>query len=241
MDLIEVAEAFRAAPALDIDCVHLLPPIPDPAKIICVGLNYRDHAAEGHFEIPSYPAIFARFATSLIGHGAPIVRPAISEQLDFEGEVAAIIGRGGRNIPLSEALLHVAGYSLFNDASIRDFQFRTSQWTAGKNFDATGAFGPWFVPASQLPEGAKGLRLQTRLNGIVVQDASTDDMIFDVAHQIALLSEVFTLQPGDVIVTGTPAGVGFARKPPLWMKPGDVCEIELEGLGILRNPVAQEG
>jgi acylpyruvate hydrolase len=238
-DLIAVAQSFRAAPALDLETVELLPPIPYPPKIICVGLNYIDHAAEGHFDIPTYPSIFARFSSSLIGHGAAIVRPQISEQLDFEGEVAAIIGMEGRNIPESEALLHVAGYSIFNDASIRDFQFRTTQWTAGKNFDATGAFGPYFVPASQLPPGAKGLRLQTRLNGSVVQDASTSDMIFDVAKQISLLSEAFTLQPGDVIVTGTPAGVGFARTPPLWMKPCDVIEVELEGVGTLRNTVVQ--
>lgn len=239
-DLIAVAESLRAAPAIDIEKVALQPPIPQPPKIICVGLNYVDHAAEGNFELPTYPAIFARFATSLIAHGDPIVRPRVSDQLDFEGEVALVIGMEGRNIAPEEALLHVAGYSIFNDASIRDFQFRSTQWTAGKNFDGTGAFGPYFVPASQLPAGAKGLRLQTRLNGTVVQDASTSDMIFDVATQISLLSEAFTLQPGDVIVTGTPAGVGFARNPPLWMKPGDVCEVELESVGILRNTIVQE-
>lgn len=239
-DLGSIVAAFRAAPMIDLDAVELLPPMPAPGKIICVGLNYLDHAAEGHFDVPTYPTIFGRFPSSLIGHGAPIVRPRASEQLDFEGEIAAVIGIGGRHIAEEEALLHVAGYSIFNDASIRDFQFRTPQWTVGKNFDASGAFGPWFMPAFALPPGAAGLRLQTRLNGMVVQDASSDDMIFSVARQIALLSEAMTLLPGDVIVTGTPAGVGFARTPPLWMKPGDICEVELEGVGILRNPVVAE-
>lgn len=241
VDLMDVIQQFRSARPIDLDRVERLPPLPDPGKILCVGLNYLDHAAEGHFEVPSYPTIFGRFASSLIGDGAPIIRPAVSDHLDFEGELVAVIGLGGRHIPEEEALLHVAGYSIFNDASIRDYQFRTPQWTVGKNFDGTGAFGPWFVPAAALPPGAKGLRLQTRLNGAVVQDISTDDMIFDVARQISLLSEAMTLSPGDVIVTGTPAGVGFARTPPLWMKPGDVCEVEIEGIGILSNPVRQEG
>ncbi len=167
-----------------------------------------------------------------------MVRPPQSEQFDYEDELAAVIGMAGRNIPREEALLHIAGYSIFNDGSVRDYQFRTPQWTMGKNFDSTGAFVPCFVPASALPPGAKGLHLQTRLNGVVVQDTSTEDMVFDVAALIALLSETITLAPGDVIVTGTPAGVGFARIPPRWMKPGDVCEVEIEGIGTLRNPIA---
>lgn len=237
-DLTQIAAAFRAAPPIDIDTVQILPPFPHPEKIICVGLNYVDHAAEGHFEVPTYPTIFARFTSSLLAHGAPMVRPPQSEQFDFEGELAAVIGLGGHGIPREEALLHVAGYSIFNDGSVRDYQFRTPQWTMGKNFDGTGAFGPCFVPAAALPPGAKGLRLQTRLNGAVVQDTSTDDMIFDIAELVSLLSEAITLAPGDVIVTGTPAGVGFARTPPLWMKPGDICEVEIEGIGILSNPIA---
>lgn len=237
VDLMETMAEFRSAAPIDIDAVMILPPIPSPGKIVCIGLNYVDHAAEGHFEVPTYPTIFARFATSLIGHGAGLVRPPQSQEFDFEGELVAVIGLGGRNIAREDALRHVAGYSIFNDGSVRDYQFRTPQWTMGKNFDGTGAFGPAFVPATALPAGARGLRLQTRLNDAVVQDASTADMIFDVAELVALLSEAFTLEPGDVIVTGTPAGVGFARTPPLWMQPGDVCEVEIEQIGILRNIV----
>ncbi|CCA90751.1 fumarylacetoacetate hydrolase family protein [Novosphingobium sp. PP1Y] len=236
-DLMAIGSAFHAATPIDIDAVRILPPLPNPGKIICVGLNYVDHAAEGNFEVPIYPTIFARFASSLLAHGAPMARPPQSEQFDFEGELVAVIGMGGRTILREEALLHVAGYSIFNDGSVRDYQFRTPQWTMGKNFDGTGAFGPCFVPSAALAPGAKGLRLQTRLNGVVVQDASTDDMIFDIAELIALLSEAITLAPGDVIVTGTPAGVGFARKPPVWMKPGDICEVEIEGIGLLRNEI----
>lgn len=236
----EAAAVLREGSEVDMARVQLLPPLPDPGKIICIGLNYADHSAESGFKQPDYPAVFARFNSSLIAHGAPIVRPAVSEQLDYEGEVVAIIGKGGRNIPKASALDHVAGYSLFNDASIRDYQFKSPQWTMGKTFDATGAFGPEFVTADELPPGAAGLRLQTRLNGTVVQDASTDDLIFDVATLVSLLSVVMTLDPGDIIVTGTPAGVGLARKPPLWMKPGDVCEVEVQGMGTLRNPIQGE-
>jgi acylpyruvate hydrolase len=225
---------------LDEQRIQFLPPLGNPAKIICVGLNYADHSAESGFETPSYPALFSRFASSLTGHGAPIVRPRVSDQLDYEGEIAAVIGRGGRHIPKASALEHVAGYSIFNDGSVRDYQFKTAQWTIGKTFDDTGAFGPSLVTADELPAGVKGLHLETRLNGTVVQSASTDDMIFDVATLVSLLSEAITLAPGDVIVTGTPAGVGVARTPKLFMKPGDICEIEVEGLGVLRNTIADE-
>lgn len=225
---------------LDPDGVEWSPVIPRPGKILCVGLNYRDHSAESGFQQPSYPTLFARFASSLVGHRAPVVRPLASEQLDYEGEVAAIIGRGGRRIPREAALDHVAGYTLFNDASVRDYQTKAPQWTMGKNFDGTGAFGPMLVTADELPPGARGLRLRTRLNGRVVQDANTDDMVFDVAELVALISEAITLEPGDVIVTGTPAGVGLARTPPLWMKAGDVVEVEVEGLGTLSNPIENE-
>jgi acylpyruvate hydrolase len=228
---------LRQAPAIDPASIRVLPPLPAPGKIICIGLNYADHSAESGFAVPTYPTVFARFASGLIGHGAPILVPRQSAQLDFEGEVVAVIGRGGRNIPRAEALEHVAGYSIFNDGSIRDYQFKSPQWTVGKNFDDTGAFGPYFITADALPPGAAGLRIQTRLNGEVVQSASTSDMIFDVATLVATLSEAMALCPGDIIVTGTPAGVGLARKPPLWMVAGDVCEVEVEGLGILRNPI----
>jgi acylpyruvate hydrolase len=220
--------------------IEYLPPFPFPEKIICFGLNYSDHAKESGFEPPSYPALFGRFPSSLVGHRAPIVRPNVSEQLDYEGELVAVIGKPGRNIPKERALEHVAGYSIFNDASIRDYQFKTAQWMIGKNFDGTGAFGPNFVTADGLEPGARGLRLQTRLNGTVLQDASTTDMIFDVATQISLMSDAMLLKPGDVIVTGTPSGVGLARDPKIFMKPGDVCEVEIEGIGLLSNPVVQQ-
>ncbi len=239
--LLAAGRALLGGPVVDLGTVELLPPLPAPGKIVCIGLNYADHSAESGFEVPDYPTVFGRFASNLIGHGAPIVRPRISEQLDYEGEFVAVIGRGGRDIPKSDALDHVIAYSLFNDASIRDYQFKAPQWTVGKNFDDTGAFGPYLVTADELPPGCAGLRLRTRLNGEVVQDASTDDLIFDVATLVSVLSEAFSFQPGDIIVTGTPAGVGLARKPPLWMKPGDVCEVELEGLGILSNPIVAQG
>jgi acylpyruvate hydrolase len=226
--------------AIDPATVEWLPPLPGPGKIICVGLNYVDHSIESGFVPPAYPTIFARFSSSMIGHGAPIRRPMASFQLDYEGEMVVVIGKGGRHIAREQALGHVAGYSIFNDASIRDFQTRSPQWTVGKNFDDTGPFGPFLVTADEVPAGGKGLRIQTRLNGQVVQDASTDDMIFDVASLIAILSEAITLWPGDIILSGTPSGVGMARKPPLFMKHGDICEVEIEGIGTLRNPVADE-
>lgn len=220
--------------------VTFLPPMLAPSKIICIGLNYRDHAAEAGFTPPSYPTVFARFASSLVGHEQPLVRPLCSEQLDYEGELVAVIGRPGRHIPKASALEHVAGYSIFNDATLRDFQMKTTQWTVGKNFDASGAFGPYLVLAKTLPPGCAGLKLSTRLNGEVLQSSSTDQLIFPVAELISSLSEAMTLYPGDVIVTGTPSGVGFARKPPRFMKHGDVCEVEIEQLGVLRNVVEDE-
>jgi acylpyruvate hydrolase len=220
--------------------IKYLPPLPAPPKLICLGLNYVDHAAEGGFDPPSYPTIFARFASSLIGHQAPLIRPRASTQFDYEGELVAVVGRGGRHLSRAKALEHICGYSIFNDASIRDFQMRTPQWTMGKNFDGTGAFGPAFVTADELPQGASGLKLQTRLNGNVMQSASTSQMIFDVVTTVTLLSEVLTLEAGDVLVMGTPSGIGMARTPQVFMKSGDVCEIEIEGLGTLRNPVVDE-
>jgi 2-keto-4-pentenoate hydratase/2-oxohepta-3-ene-1,7-dioic acid hydratase in catechol pathway len=217
-----------------------LPPIPRPGKFICLGLNYVDHAKEGGFTPPDYPTVFFRGATSLVAHGQPLVRPALSPTFDYEAELAVVIGRSGRRIAETQALDHVAGYSVFNDGSVREYQRRTPQWTMGKNFDGTGAFGPWLVTPDELPPGAVGLRIQTRLNGRIVQDANTRDMIFSVARTIAILSQAMTLEVGDVIAMGTPAGVGHARKPPLWLKDGDVCEIEIEGIGLLSNPVHDE-
>jgi 2-keto-4-pentenoate hydratase/2-oxohepta-3-ene-1,7-dioic acid hydratase in catechol pathway len=231
--------ALLAGRPVDLSAVEVLQPLA-PGKIICVGLNYRDHAGESGMQVPDYPTLFARFASSLIPHGAPIIRPAESERLDYEGELVAVIGKGGRRIGKAEALDHVAGYSIFNDGSIRDFQLRTPQWTMGKNFDATGAFGPVFVTADALPPGARGLKIETRLNGTVMQSASTDDLIFDVATLVALISVGITLEAGDIIVTGTPSGVGAARKPPVFMKSGDVCEIEIENIGVLKNRIVDE-
>ncbi len=217
-----------------------LPPFTASGKIICVGLNYRDHSSESGYEQPTYPTVFGRFASSLIGHGAPIVRPRLSQTLDFEGELVAVIGRAGTKISERDALDHVAGYSIFNDGSIREYQHLTPQWTIGKNFDGTGAFGPSFVTADELPAGCLGLGLETRLNGQVMQRANIDDMVFSVAQLVSLMSTTMTLQPGDLIVTGTPAGVGGSRKPPVFMKPGDVCEVEIERLGILANDIVDE-
>jgi acylpyruvate hydrolase len=238
--LASAARSLAGGPALEGGRIEYLPPFPTPPKIICLGLNYADHAAEGGFKPPSYPTIFARFASSLVGHGAPLIRPRVSTQFDYEGELVAVVGRGGRHISREAALDHICGYSIFNDASVRDFQMKTPQWTVGKNFDGTGAFGPAFVTADELPRGAAGLSLQTRLNGKVMQSASTTQMIFDVVTTVALITEALTLEAGDVLVMGTPSGIGMARTPQIFMKAGDVCEIEIEGLGILRNPIADE-
>ena len=237
--LAALAEQGRHAELIECPDV-LLPPLTHPSKMLCVGLNYRDHTAEAQMEQPDYPTVFARFASGLVGHGQPIVRPHISEQLDFEGEMAVIIGKPAHQVDRAHALDHVAGYSVFNDGSVRDYQKRTTQWTVGKNFDGTGGFGPDFVTADELPPGGAGLRLTTRLNGQVMQSADTRDMIFDVVDLIVTLSAAMTLEPGDIIVSGTPAGVGAARKPPVFMKAGDVCEISVEGIGVLRNPVVDQ-
>jgi len=219
----------------------LLPPVLNPSKAIAVGLNYIDHAAESPYkDAPKYPVLFHRFPSSWVAHGKPLIKPKVSDQFDYEAELAVIIGRTGRYIPKDKALDHVVGYSLFNDGSIRDYQFKSHQWMIGKNFDATASFGPDLVTADELPPGATGLRIQARLNGAVMQDANTKDMIFDVATLVSVCSEIFALQPGDVIISGTPAGVGFARKPPVFMKQGDVIEVEVEQVGILRNSIVNE-
>lgn len=235
------AVRYGGGPKIDLDTVHMLPLLPRPPKIICVGLNYLDHAAESPYsELPKYPTFFARFATSLVSHGAAMIRPSLSEQFDFEGELVAVVGRGGRHIPLTSALDHVAGYSIFNEGSVRDYQFKSQQWTVGKNFDGTGAFGPVFVTADELPPGAVGLTIETRLNGKTMQSANTKDLIYPVADLVSIASESMTLEAGDIIVTGTPAGIGWARKPPVFMRDGDVCEVEIEGIGILKNSVRNE-
>ena len=215
-------------------------PFARPGKVVCLGLNYRAHAQEGGFAVPDYPAIFLRTASSLLAAGAPIVAPHVSEKLDYEAELLVVVGKGGRYIPEAKALSHVFGYTCFNDASVRDYQRKTHQWTPGKNFDGTGALGPVIVTADELPRGASGLRIACRLNGRTMQDASTADMMVTVAKAVATISEFMTLEPGDMIAMGTPQGVGHARTPPVWMKPGDTVEIEIEKIGILRNPVVAE-
>ena len=217
-------------------------PVADPGKIICLGLNYVDHIAEGPYAAnrPEAPTIFMRCRTSLVAHGQAILRPAVSETLDYEAELAVIIGRRAKHLMLENALDCVAGYSCFNDGSVRAFQRRTTQWDMGKNFDRTGGFGPYFVSADELPAGAKGLKIECRLNGMTVQSNTTANMMFPVAETLADISKGLTLEPGDLVITGTPSGVGHARKPPLWMKQGDVCEVEIEGIGVLRNPVEDE-
>ena len=239
-DLLHVGKDLLPMQPIDLDAVRLLPPVPRPPKIICVGLNYDDHLKESGLKKPEYPEIFARFGTSLIAHREPIRRPRESSALDYEAELAVVIGRGGRRISRDKALDHVAGYSLFNDGTLRDFQLRTPQWTMGKNFDATGAFGPWLVTPDALPPGARGLRIQGRLNGQVMQDSRTDLLIFGVSTLIELISAVMSLEPGDVIATGTPGGIGATRKPPVYMRPGDVFEVEIEGMGVLSNPVQDD-
>jgi acylpyruvate hydrolase len=243
-DLGRLSDLVRRAPATahrPLAGLKFALPVARPGKIICLGLNYLEHAREGgHQKLPDVPTIFMRALTSLVPHGSPIVRPSVSETLDYEAELGVIIGRRAKHLSKADALSCVAGYACFNDGSIRQFQRRTSQWDMGKNFDRTGAFGPWMVSADELPAGARGLKIESRLNGQVLQSDNTANMIFPVAETLVDVSQAMTLEPGDLLVTGTPSGVGHARKPPLWMKDGDICEIEIEGVGVLRNPVRDE-
>jgi len=236
------AAIASSAPRLPLAGLSLAPLVPEPGKTICLGLNYFDHAKEGgRTEKPEYPWFFYRGKSSLMGHDQPGIAPKVSSKFDYEAELAVVIGRKvPRHVAQADALQYVFGYSCFNDMSVRDYQKRTPQWTIGKNFDATGGFGPVLVTADELAPGATGLRIQSRLNGSVMQDANTSDMIFSVAETIALLADCMTLEPGDAIIMGTPAGVGQARTPPVWMKAGDTIEIEIEGIGTLRNPIVAE-
>ena len=237
--LTEAAAGAARATRHPLSAISWLPVLPNPDKILCVGLNYEMHRKEtGRSEVEN-PTIFTRFANSQIGHGADLVRPRVSHELDFEGELAIVIGKPGRHIVRADALSHVAGYACYNDGSVRDFQRHTHQFTPGKNFPGTGAFGPWMMTPDELGDLAS-LRLQTRVNGEIVQDATFDQMIFDVPRIIEYCSSFTRLEPGDVIATGTPGGVGAKRTPPLWLKPGDVVEVEIDRLGTLRNGVADE-
>jgi len=229
--------AKDATPDRKLAEIRFLPAIPNPAKILCAGINYRAHASETGRELPKKPSMFARFADTLIGHEGEMVRPSVSTNFDFEGELAIIIGRGGRHIPEKEALDHVAGYTCFCDGSVRDFQ--KDSVTSGKNFPATGPLGPWIVTADEIPDPTR-LTLVTRLNGKEMQRTGTDLMIHSIPTIIAYCSDFTPLAPGDVIATGTPEGVGHGRNPPLWMKPGDMLEIEITGIGILRSRIVDE-
>lgn len=240
VDLVAFAATHGDGTVLQETEISYLPLLERPPKIICVGLNYADHTKESKYEQPDYPTLFNRFNTSLVAHNAPMIRPHSSDSFDYEGEIAVVLKKGGRHIPRDAALACVAGYSLFNDGSVREYQFKSPQWTVGKNFDGTGAFGPDLVTPDELPPGAKGLLLETRLNGKVVQSASTDTMVFDVVSLISIISEAISLEPGDVIVTGTPSGIGWARDPKLLMREGDVCEVSVAGIGVLRNPIMDE-
>ncbi len=220
--------------------VRFLPVVPRPGKVVCLGLNYADHAKEGGHARPEYPSFFLRGASSLTAHQQPIIRPKASSKLDYEAELAVVIGKRARHLDKDNALDCIAGYTCCNDGSIRDYQRKTNQWTIGKNFDQTGPLGPWLVTPDELPPGAAGLRIQSRLNGKVMQDANTTDFLWNVVESLVIITECLTLEPGDVIITGTPAGVGYARTPPVWMAPGDICEIDIEGIGVLSNTIADE-
>lgn len=244
-DLKPLAEIARRAPAsarLPLSELTYGLPVDRPGKIICLGLNYLDHVKEGfqRDDVPKFPTIFMRSRTSLVPHGQPIIRPRVTETLDYEAELILVVGKRAKHLTAANATSCIAGYSCGNDGSIREFQRKTSQWDMGKNFDFTGGFGPWFVSADELPPGAKGLKIESRLNGKVMQSDNTGNMMFPIVETLVYLTQGFTLEPGDIIFTGTPSGVGFARKPPVWMKNGDICEVDIEGIGVLRNPIAAE-
>jgi acylpyruvate hydrolase len=241
-DLSPLADLAKRAPAsarVPMKRITYGLPVAVPGKIVCLGLNYLEHVKEGFQKdnIPKFPTIFMRCSTSLVAHEQPILRPPMTDSLDYEAELVLIVGKRAKNLTMANALSCIAGWSCFNDGSVREFQRRTSQWDMGKNFDATGGFGPWMVSADEVPPGGKGLKIESRLNGKVMQSDNTNNMMFPVAETLVDISQGMTLEPGDLVVTGTPSGVGFARKPPVWMNDGDVCEVEIEGVGLLRNPI----
>jgi 2-keto-4-pentenoate hydratase/2-oxohepta-3-ene-1,7-dioic acid hydratase in catechol pathway len=240
--LSRIASYLRAVPTrsgVDLAKSVLMAPIPRPPKVICVGLNYRDHAEESKMEIPSVPTIFNKFPSAVVGPGAPVVLPANSAKPDYEAEFAVIVGSGGRHIPAAQWRAHVFGYMCLNDVSARDFQMATTQWLMGKTFDTFAPCGPWITTADEVAD-PHALDISLEINGEVLQSSNTRHLIFDIPKLIEYLSSVFTLEPGDIISTGTPAGVGFARKPPRWLRPGDEVVVKVQGLGELRNPVVAE-
>lgn len=241
----ELIESLRAKldSAVSVPVASITPelPVAKPGTIICMGLNYTDHIKEGGYDIPDYPALFMRGKNSIMAAGAPLVRPTCSEKLDYEAELMIIVGTGGRHIKKADALDHVFGYTVFNDGSVRDYQRKTHQWTPGKNFDNTGAIGPFTVTPDEVPAGAAGLKIESRVGDEILQSSNTGNMIWDVATVIETVSEYTTLEPGDLIAMGTPPGVGHAKKPvPRWLKPGEVIDIEIEGIGICSNPIVDE-
>lgn len=235
----EAARSAATGKTIDLASVTLAPPISNPDKIICVGLNYHEHVEETGREPVGYPTIFTRFADTQIGHQQPIIAPSVSERVDYEGELAIIIGKPGRNISEQDAFDHIAGYACYNDVSIRDWQRHGNQWTPGKNFPGTGPFGPWIVTADEIAD-PENLKIETRVNGETLQSASTNQLIFSIPVLLAYISKFTPLRTGDVICTGTPGGVGFARKPPIFLKPGDTVEVEIEHVGLLQNEVVAE-
>ncbi|EFH13694.1 fumarylacetoacetate hydrolase family protein [Teichococcus cervicalis] len=235
-----LAAKLADAPKRPLAGLALLPVVPRPGKILCIGLNYVEHAKEGNNPIPDYPAVFLRGATSLAAPGAALLRPRVSEKFDYEAELAIVIGRRARHLSEAEALSCVAGYTCMNEGSVRDYQRKSTQWSMGKNFDRTGGLGPEIVTPDELPQGPNALRITSRINGRTLQDSNTSDMIFPVPRILAILTEVMTLEPGDVIATGTPSGVGYPRQPPVFMRAGDTVEIEIEGIGVLANTVEDE-
>ncbi len=238
--LAKIAERATADSHLNYADLEFEIPISAPGKILCLGLNYMEHVNEGIFEKQPFPTIFMRSITSMIAHNEPLIRPKKSETLDFEAELALIVGKKSRHLTAENALDAVAGYTCCNDGSVREYQRHTIQWTMGKNFDGTGPLGPDFVTADELPDGAKGLDIACRLNGETVQSSNTDMMMFPVVETLVYITEGLTLEPGDIVLMGTPSGVGHARKPPLWMKNGDTVEVEIEKVGLLRNPIVDE-
>jgi acylpyruvate hydrolase len=245
-DLSVLADTAKRAPASarrPLNGVKFGLPVARPGKVICLGLNYLEHVKEGsqRDNIPKFPTIFMRATTSLVPHGQPIIRPKVSETLDYEAELIFVIGKRAKHLTLDNAYSCIAGYSCGNEGSVREYQRKTTQWDMGKNFDRTGGFGPWMVTPDELPPGAKGLNIQSRLNGQVMQSDNTANMMFPIAETLAYVTQGLTLEPGDIVFTGTPSGVGHARKPnPVWMKPGDTCEIEIDGIGVLVNPIEAE-
>lgn len=238
-DQLAALPAEVATQGVPVEQVRLLPVIPNPGKVICVGLNYKSHVAETKRADSDYPSLFLRFSDSLAAHGDEVLRPVFSERFDWEGELAFVIGQGGRHIAKEKAFEHIAGYACFNDVSVRDWQKHTHQFTPGKNFPGTGPFGPVLVTRDEVPE-VSALTVETRVNGNVMQHASLGDLIFDIPTIVAYVSRFTPLSPGDVIATGTPGGVGDRREPPLYMKEGDVVEVEITGLGVLRNRIGTD-